>query len=280
MRYTVLSMRGELWVAYPSGMRFPAAFAQCYPFRGRGIVSKLLYFLNKTRCDGILPKREDFAPLSEDFSVASEVAFFWPSKKRTSGRFYGYKIGERRIVEYWKIGVSDVERRIIRREADNAEKARAFANGVFKVPGLIDIGDIGANTVARYEALPDDAMILPLTEKWIGKVDEARNAISAAGYRHGDFSWHNFKASGDDLWILDWEEMSASLPDRVDEISLNCGRWIYWDKAGLRRAFDMFDDKFLATDVDGTVVAVKNLVERGIAPGELLMKHLREKEMT
>ena len=219
MKYNTLSFGGELWVAYPTGLRFPEAFAQCYPFRGRGIVSKMLYSLNRLHIDKVLLRKIEMVPFVKDIAGAESVAFFWPSRKRSTGRFYGYKVTNDRICEYWKIGVTGQERERIKRESHNSNIAAAFAEGVFEVAKCLGVENDANLTIARYEPLPVDAKSLPLTGEVLAKVKQARLKIAAAGYQHGDFGWHNLKICGDKLWVLDWEEMSQDLPKLTDEIS-------------------------------------------------------------
>lgn len=275
MRFLELRVRGERWLAYPCGMRFPRSFRRNYPFRGRGIVAKILYAINRVGADRLfLPTVKD--DLLEGMNI-DDVAYFWPSRKRSVSRFYGYRVDGASIMEYLKFGQSDAEKRTLQREAENVFKALTIPNRDFEVPQCVGMEDKPGCFVVRYEPLPETVHDVPVTVEWFARVDRARRQIADAGYSHGDFSWHNFKTDGRRLWILDWEEMSSALPPMVDEISLKIGYDIYWRKVGLHFAMKVFDDVFLQRDKDVAIASVKDLVSRKISPGGLLMHHLNDK---
>lgn len=244
MKYNTLSFGGELWVAYPAGLRFPSAFAQSYPFRGRRIVSKVLYSLNRLHIDKVLLRKTEMVPFVKDIAGAEGVAFFWPSRKRSTGRFYGYKVSNDRICEYWKIGVTEQECERIKRESHNSNIAAAFAEGVFEVAKCLGVEDGETFTIARYEPLPACAKSLSLTDEVLAKVKQARLKIAAAGYQHGDFGWHNLKICGDKLWVLDWEEMSQDLPKLTDEISFEIMRAHYNKGLSIQETWSLIKTRY------------------------------------
>ena len=269
-----LDVKGEQWVSYPRGLDFPKAFASCYPFRGRGIVSRVLYCMNKLHLDRVLLPRG--RPPNVPQNLLGDVAFFWPSRKRSTDRFYGYRVVGGEIGEYLKFATADVERNALRREASNVRKASEFAGTAFNVVTCTGVEDTECLTIAKYSALPATAKSLPIDEKWLGRVEKARRAISEAGFQHGDFGWHNLKADDDDrLWILDWEEMDAALPKLTDEVSFysmldhyNRGKTVEEVWRSLCRMH--------SEEADELGEAIRSMKKRGIAMGRELAKYIEE----
>lgn len=274
-RYRCLSVRGELWAAYPDGMRFPACFSRCYPMRGGGKVSRILYVLNRVYLDRLVVRlRNDFRSKHLPPLVHNEqVAFFWPSASRSTGRFYGYRVVNGAVTEYWKLATSTDEQVALKQEAENTKVAMEIAGGVFRVPSCLGVEMRNGVLVVRYEALPPDAQRVQLDEKWLRRIVGAREAIARAGYQHGDFGWHNMKAVGDELWILDWEEMSKGLPYLTDEISFdamvayyNEGRKLECVCQTLRKHFQGAEDEMR--------LAIESMASRRIAMGGMLKERL------
>jgi len=264
LRFLELRVRGERWLAYPLGMKFPRSFRRNYPFRGRGIVAKILYALNRVGVDNVLLHRVEDG-LLEGIGI-EDVAYFWPSHKRSTSRFYGYKVDGGAVKEYLKFGQSDAEKRILRHEAENVANALAIPNRDFEVPQCVGMEEKPGCFVVRYEPLPDAVHDVPVTVEWFARVDRARRQIAGAGYSHGDFSWHNFKTDGQRLWILDWEEMRTGVDELIDRTSLEYGYAIYWQHKPLDLAMKGFDMN--------RVAAVKDLAARGISPGAMMLEFL------
>ena len=277
MHNLALVMEGETWVSYPLGMRFPAWFQRNYPFRGRGIVSRVLYLLNTLRLDSVFLKKVVPPDVSDE--LRSNVAFFWPSSRRSTVRFYGYRVESGVMTEYLKLATTEAEKKVLLREAENVKTARSISNGSFFVPDLIGIEDFGRILAVRYQSLPSNAETCPIDDRWIGKVKSALKNISDAGYVHGDFAWHNFKAVGDELWILDWEEMSKELPRLSDAVELETSIAYYWKNAPLENVLRDFDEKYLldAAVAEDAVLAIKDLRARRISMGNILWEHLKTK---
>lgn len=267
----------ETWVSYPLGMRFPAWFQRNYPFRGRGIVSRVLYLLNMLRLDRVFLKK--VAPPDVSDELRSNAAFFWPSSRRSTVRFYGYRVESGVVTEYLKLATTEAEKKVLLREAENVKTARSISNGSFFVPDLIGIEDSDKILAVRYQSLPSNAKTCPIDDRWIGKVKSALKIISGAGYVHGDFAWHNFKAVGDELWILDWEEMSKELPRLSDAVELETSIAYYWKNAPLENVLRDFDEKYLsdAAVAEDAVLAIKDLRARRISMGNILWEHLKTK---
>ena len=264
MRFLELRVRGERWLAYPCGMKFPRSFRRNYPFRGRGIVAKILYAFNRVGVDNVLLHRVEDGLLE---GIGSEdVAYFWPSHKRSTSRFYGYKVDGGAVKEYLKFGQSDAEKRILRHEAENVANALAIPNRDFEVPQCVGMEEKPGCFVVRYEPLPDAVHDVPVTVEWFARVDRARRQIAGAGYSHGDFSWHNFKTDGQRLWILDWEEMRTGVDELIDRTSLEYGYAIHWQHKPLDLVMKGFDMN--------RVAAVKDLAARGISPGAMMLEFL------
>ena len=272
-----LVVGGETWVSYPRAMSFPEWFRQNYPFRGRGVISRLLYLCNKLRIDRVVLKKTPPPEVPEE--LMSSVAFFWPSSKRSTARFYGYRVEACSVTEYLKLSTTEAEKKVLLREAENVKIAKSISSGAFFVPDFIGMEDNGKTLAVRYHALPSNATTCPVDDKWIGKVKSALKIISAGGYVHGDFAWHNFKAVGDDLWILDWEEMSKDLPRLSDEIELETSVAFYWKKEPLCIVLRDFDERYLsdAAVASDTVLAIKDLRARRISMGNILWEHLKTK---
>lgn len=266
MSYSELRIRGERWVAYPKGMRFPGSFRKNYPFRGRGIVAKVLYAINRIGIDKVLLPLADEKLL--DAIDIDNVAYFWPSSRRSTSRFYGYRVNDGSVVEYIKFGLTDKEKDRLRQEADNVSKALAIADRTFEVPKCIGVEERNGVLVARYEPLPEAAEDVPVADAWYSKVDAVRKQITYAGYSHGDFSWHNFKTDGRRLWILDWEEMREGVDPLIDQTSLEYGYAICWRHKPIEAVMKDFDLKRLP--------AVKNLASRGISPGALMLEWMQK----
>ena len=277
MHNLALVMEGETWVSYPLGMRFPAWFQRNYPFRGRGIVSRVLYLLNTLRLDSVFLKKVVPPDVSDE--LRSNVAFFWPSSRRSTVRFYGYRVESGVMTEYLKLATTEAEKKVLLREAENVKTARSISNGSFFVPDLIGIEDSDKILAVRYQSLPSNAKICPIDDRWIGKVKSALKIISGAGYVHGDFAWHNFKAVGDELWILDWEEMQKSENFLSDEICLECGLAHYWRHEPIAQVMDKFRMKYGNDAVTRAKAreAVDDLAKREITMGAIL-KTMLDKE--
>lgn len=257
-------MRGERWLAYPCGMRFPRAFRRNYPFRGRGVIAKILYAINRVGADRVfLPTVKDNLLSGINFD---DVAYFWPSRIRSVSRFYGYRVDAGAVKEYLKFGQTDTEKRILQREAENVSKALAIPNRDFDVPKCLGMEDKPGCFVVRYEPLPEAAHDVPVAAEWFDRIDRVRRQIADAGYSHGDFSWHNFKTDGRRLWILDWEEMRTGVDELIDRTSLEYGYAIYWQHKPLDLVMKGFDMN--------RVAAVKDLAARGISPGAMMLEFL------
>lgn len=279
MKRLELTIRGEKWVSYPVKMRFPKFFLKTYPFRGRGMVSRVLYSLNKLHLDRLLLRSTETSPFVGIGGDIDDVAFFWPSKTRSTGRFYGYMVDGGRVCEYWKIGVTEDERNRIKREARNSDIAAAFADGVFMVAKCHGVEDSHDLTVARYDPLPEDADWLPTTDESFANVERARLKIEAAGYRHGDFGWHNVKIANGKLWILDWEEMSRDLPKLTDVILLETSYAYYRQRKPLICILEDFTKKYLEDKViaSDAIAAVEDLHLRKMSMGDILHEFIMKK---
>lgn len=265
MKYLELRLRNEPWVAYPKGMRFPQQFASCYPFRGRGLVSYFLYWLNKLHLDGLLLGTID-VPCDEP------VALFWPAASRSIGRHYGYVVRDGEIIEYRKYATTEDEKVALRREVENVKAASGIENGLFHVPRCRGIEENQGALMVRFEALPKRAKTLPVDEQWLTRVLAAQRQIASSGYMHGDFVWHNFKAVGDELWILDWEEMRRGGTRLADEIALLFGLEYYWRKKPLEDVMKLFRSRYDGAAWSEAMDAVRDLQIRRITMGDVLAR--------
>lgn len=280
MAYLSLNIKGERWLAYPKGMCFPVEFKTCYPMRGRGIVSKFLYIANKIGLDRLfLRKENNHAQLA--FPIIENVAFFWPAASRSTTRFYGYRVIGGRVVSYLKFAKTEDEAKVLRKEFENTEKARQITGRRFEVPKPINFLDKNGDgfAIAEYEALPEDFTNVSLDEAWISKIDEARTQIAKTGLSHGDFMWHNFKASKNKLWILDWEELteiSEARPELTDEISFWTAMKHYNKGESLESVCNEFKQKYFIDSKlkNNAIAALNSMSSRGIAMGKILLKEL------
>lgn len=263
MRFLELKIRGEVWVRYPYGMRFPKQFYDIYPFRGRGYIAKILYILNLVCLDRLLLKVIEFDGLSD-------VAYFWPSSKRSCGRFYGYKVEGDNINEYLKFATEASEQNALRREVENVAIAEKIADGYYCVPHCRYLREEKGVVISGFDPLPENACTVPLTDDWYRRVNDARRHICKAGYMHGDFTWHNFKAVDDKLWIFDWEEMSQGGNSLSDQITLDYGLAYYWRKEPLQSVLLRFRSQYQNHRWDEACEAVKDLARRRITIGDIL----------
>lgn len=271
-----LHIKGERWVSYPRGMRFPRSFAENYPFRGRGIVSRLLYWFHSAGLDKLVLNVGERPPIASRFGF--EIAFFWPSKVRSSTRFYGYGVKDGKVVEYIKFATGESERSTLEREAENTMRACKITKHLFMVPEVLGCEEDSDCFAVRYQPLPEDAKVCPLTDDWVARVRDARRQIASAGYMHGDFAWHNFRASGGKLWILDWEEMKELGNPLVDEICLECGLAYYWRHTPIGKVIAAFHASY-GGDASLSAkarAAVEDLARRKITMGDVLDKVLGE----
>lgn len=269
MAYKELVIKGERWLAYPEKLKFPTFFKRHYPFRGRGIVSRLLYFLNRLGADRLPRSSENFL-----FPDDESIALFWPSCVRSTGRCYGYKVENGKVVQYVKVATSIDERERLKREVENVQQIKSLSLTGFCVPDVIAFEEKNDVSIAKFEALPDDASDLPPTDEWLAVVTGIRHQIAKVGLSHGDYAWHNFKKSNERLWILDWEEMSAEIPKLSDEISLETSFAYYWKGYSLHLVWKAFKEKYFvdSTQREEARLAVMDLYKRQVSMGEILLQ--------
>ena len=269
-----LEIKGERWVSYPPRLRFPRSFATIYPFRGRGVVSRVLYWLHKVGIDKLILKSVVPPTIAKQFGF--DVAFFWPSRMRSKSRFYGYGVNDGKVVEYIKFAMGEAECLTLDREATNTISAGEISNNLFHVPKVLGVESAGDILAVRFQPIPEDAHVCQLSDDWLARVRDARRQIENAGYMHGDFAWHNFKAAGEKLWILDWEEMRKSENRLVDEICLECGLAYYWQHKPIEQVMEMFRSKYgcKASTRMMAKEAVDDLARRKITMGDVLKKRL------
>ena len=268
-----LAFKGEIWVRYPYGLRFPKSFRRMYPFRGKGFVAVILYILNKLRLDRVVLH-------SVHVEAEKNVALFWPSAIRSQTRYYGYRVCNGDVMEYLKFGMTEKEIQRLKKEAENVVKARTISNGTFKVPCFLKYGQsVNGTFYCSYESIPTQAKNCPLTEKWLNRVLVAHKCISDSGYSHGDFAWHNFKHVGDDLWILDWEEMSRDVPKLSDEISLMMSYEYYWKRKPLKTVLKDLSEIYLDDKLRASLAvdAIEDLYRRNMTMGDILHNFIKEK---
>ena len=269
-----LRVRGEKWANYPRGMTFPSMFAYAYPLRGRGVVSLVLYVANKIGLDRLLLKKDESCRLPD--GLPENIALFWPAPSRSTGRFYGFVVDGRKVVEFVKFATSEEEKKILRREAENTAIAKDISDGLFRVPEVLGLCEDAETLAVRYQAVPDEAATPPVNAEWIARARDSIKRIAIHGYSHGDFSWHNLKASGDNLWVLDWEELRSGAPHLVDEICFETGLAYYWKHMPLQKVLDDFAARYGvdASSREATKLAVEDLHRRRISMGDILKKAL------
>ena len=281
MAYLSLRLKGERWLSYPKGMCFPSVFKKCYPMRGRGIVSKFLYLVNRIGIDRLILRRENnhdrFA-----YPILENVAFFWPAASRSTTRFYGYRVVDGRVKSYLKFAKTEQEAKVLKNEFENTKKALTILDRSFEVPKPISFCDKIGNgfAMSEYEALPINATNVPLKEEWLRKVDVARIEIYNSRLSHGDFMWHNFKADGNKLWILDWEELveiNDARPELTDEISFWTAMMYYNKGASLNFVCNEFKQRYFVNSKlkEQALMALSSMSSRGIAMGKILLKELK-----
>ena len=272
------AVAGIPWVVYPSRMRFPKEFATIYPFRGRGVVSRMLFILNRLGLDRFL-LREAEQPLA-DLLVDGKIAWFWPAPSRSKGRFYGYCIREEKISEYIKVAAVEAEKAALKREVKNLKFMTGKNPATFKFPRLIDLEEKEDFLFARFEPLPSDSKPLPNNSEWLKKVERARKEIASFGIAHGDFLSHNMKVSGEDLWIIDWEELMLTPPVLLDEISFKTAFLFFHCHKSLAWVCKWFTYTYLSdkTRREDAIASLKSMRDRNVGLGGAILncKSLRQ----
>lgn len=271
--YRHLFVGGQLWAAYPDGLCFPRAFRRSYPLRGGGVISWVLFILNRLRLDWMFTRKCMGAEWMPSLNADEKVAFFWPAPIRSEGRFYGYRVEKGNISEYWKIAIDPAEQLSLLREVENTKMAYAFSCGVFRVVKCLGFEKRDGVMIVRYEALPSDLHNVPLDAQWRERIERARLTIAAAGYQHGDFGWHNMKVADNELWVLDWEEMSNALPKLTDEISFETMFAYYNEGRSLKRICMDLRERYSGSQDDVKQV-IMSMANRKIAMGKLLKERL------
>jgi hypothetical protein len=278
VKYLTLCVGGEKWVSYPQGLRFPKEFRKNYPFRGRGIVSNILYLLNKLKLDSFLLKKESSLPFCVD---NNDIAFFWPSSKRSIGRFYAYKVKGSNVLEYWKVAISELEKDLIKREFFNVQKIYSIKNRTFEVAEPLEIEECSGCVIARYGALPDSATMMTPNKSKIDIGLKIADEITGFGFVHGDFAWHNIKIADGKVWVLDWEEMRPIEPSisMVDKICFLGTCKLYYMHQSLENVMKELRDKFVHREQDLSLFlsAIEDLRLRRISMGDELSKIVQRK---
>lgn len=276
VQFLCLRIKGEKWVSYPLGIRFPRVFARLYPFRGRGCISRLLWLLNWLHLDRVFLEQ-----CEEEIKGWEDVAFFWPAATRSEGRYYGYRIKDGKMTSYLKFAILSDEMRRIKHEAENVHKVTAMSFKTFSTPKVLSEGYFADETgyFVEYTALPEDAKEVPHREEWLAKVQDAGREIAQRGLQHGDFAWHNFKRVGNALWVLDWEELSRELPRLVDEITCLTAFRFYVQKRPKSTVLKEFELLYLNGKNDAEVEqAVDSMCKRDISMGRILKQFLMERK--
>lgn len=270
MKNLCLYLSGEKWVSYPLGLKFPALFAGTYPFRGRGFISHLLFVLNKSQLDRLLLRKED-PPLPIE-----DVAWLWPSPKRSRSRFYGYRVESGRISAYIKVASGGDMARLAK-EVENVKKICSCSPKTFKVPKCLSVQTINGCLVAEFEPLPEGVCNLPDTMETLNKVDAARREIAGLGYAHGDFLSHNIKVANGDLWIIDWEEMMENAPVSLDEISFNTAFAHFHRGKSMQCVWSQFASDYMAKPDkrEHAIEALRSMSARNIGLGGKLLECMK-----
>ena len=267
-------MHGEKWVSYPLSLKFPWRFSSTYPFRGRGIVSRLLFVANRFCIDRLFLHRET-SPLPFE-----NVAWFWPSPGRSTKRFYGYRVAAGHVVTYIKVASGDEMARLAK-EVENVKKICSRSPKSFKVPQCLSIHTIKEFLVAEFEPLPEGAIDIPDSPEVMDKVRAAREEIVSFGYAHGDYLSHNIKIANGMLWIIDWEEMKDAATALLDEISFNTAFLHFHRGKSIRHVCKWFISAYLSDSKmrDDALAALHSMAERKVGLGGKLLECL-EGDMT
>ena len=276
MTWLQLSLKGEIWAEYGLGLRFPRLFRRAYPMRGGGRVSKVLYWMNKCRLDGLLLKHVDSSSLKVSHTGFEDVAFFYPAASRSTTRYYGYRVKDGAAVSYLKFATTPAEASLIRREVANTRFAERIPNRSFGVPHCRDCREIGesGHCFAEFDLLPESAVTIQSSQEIDVKVEKVRRQIADAGFVHGDFAAQNIKVdSSGRLWVIDWEEASGELPSLCDEISYWTAMEHYGRGVPLSGVWESFKRRYLDRGdlKDDARAALQSMAERKIAMGRELL---------
>lgn len=269
-----IKINRQRWVSYPRDVAFPRQFKEVYPFRGRGVVSRALFFLHESKLDRIFLCK-DAPPLPFD-----DVAWFWPSSKRSVNRFYGYRLNDGYVRGYIKVAIGGEEGHRLEREVDNVRTIASKAPKTFKVPKCIACRAMGEYLLAEFEPLPEDSHDIPDSNDVLGKVCVAREEIASFGYSHGDFLSHNVKLAHDGLWIIDWEEMSQNATRLLDQVSFETAFMFFHRHKSLNEVCDWFAESYLtdAERVKDAIAALKSMASRRVGLGGMMLEHFWKDE--
>ena len=324
--YLELKIAGECFAVYPRHVRLSEKLFCVYPLRGGIHLRRLLkwlhfsgadrYFLQRRNLDVLLEYGMTDAAFAEYLEGGGikpyAVCFFYPSKKRSSERIYGYALnaaGEPML--YLKIA-RNLDWGALQRECIAVRKLDSVGVLPFRYPRCLRCDFFSKDSgVAIFSMLPETAKPLFFYEElWEQEIRSLRNSFMfcqrmvsykelahelwvcnfkrkispkstfhiaflesvkngvEVSWVHGDFAGHNFRKSGETIWLFDWEEMTESGPILVDEICffLCIRRFeLGWS---MKRVWGEFNQKYLATPHrKAAIQALAFLYGQGITMG-------------
>ena len=209
-----------------------------------------------------------------------DVAWLWPSPKRSVSRFYGYRLDDGCVRGYIKVAIGSEERHRLEREVENVRSITSKGPKTFKVPKCIGCRTMGDYLLAEFEPLPEDAHDIPDTKDVLEMVCAAREEIASFGYAHGDFLSHNIKLAHDGLWIIDWEEMIENPPRLLDEVSFKTAFIFFHRHKPLNEVCEWFVENYLTDErrSEDAVAALKSMESRHIGLGSMMLEYLGKNE--
>jgi len=245
--YLELNIAGECFSVYPRHVRLSEKLFHIYPLRGGKGLRSGLKWLHFSRMDGLFLRKRNkdvlleygttddaLAGFLERCSVKSyAVCFFYPSKKRSSDRIYGYALntsGE--PVAYIKIA-RNLDWGSLQRECGAIGKLDSLGTLPFRYPRCLGCEPFSENSgVAVFSMLPETAKPLAFYEGiWEREIRQIRDSFAMS------CRVVPYKDLANELWVREFNKKisSASAFYKAFMETLNEGvevSWIHGDFVG------------------------------------------------
>ncbi|MDD2599382.1 MAG: hypothetical protein PHO37_09170 [Kiritimatiellae bacterium] len=194
-RYLQLNLFNQAFAAYPKGLRLSGDIWQNYPLRGGRRLRFLLRTLNYSCADRFLLCTSEiplkrygfdtesfFAWITEVLHEPCCLCFFWPSPKRSTGRFYAYAVepSGNQIVAYIKFAISNNDSEALYREINASKELNEKGTKCFRIPKCLAHTSINNKClVAVFEPLPPNSKKIKFTlDSWVKVIGLCKNEFS------------------------------------------------------------------------------------------------------
>ena len=245
--YLELNIADECFAVYPRNMRLSEKLFRIYPLRGGICLRRGLKWLHFSRMDDFFLRKRNRAVLLEYgttdaaligfieryFKKPHTVCFFYPSKKRSSDRIYGYALntfGE--PVAYIKIA-RNLDWGALQHECVAVGKLDSLGTLPFRYPRCLGYEPFtGDSGVAVFSMLPETATPLVFYQgMWEKEIRRIRDSFAISR------KVVSYKDLADERWVCDFKKKisPASAFDKAFTETLNEGvevSWIHGDFAG------------------------------------------------